>query len=110
MTVPQCISRSNARFLYWSFAQQLVHQASNGTTLEPQDLYASGTISGPESGMEGSLLELSWRGTRPLTLAETGETRTFLEDGDTVTFRAYAERGDRRIGFGELRNQVGDAA
>ena len=106
MTRPQVISRSNARHLYWSFAQLLAHQTSNGTNIEPGDLYASGTVSGPDEGTFGSLLELTWKGTRPLTMEETGETRTFLEDGDTVIMTGYAEGNGYRIGFGELRTTV----
>lgn len=106
MSRPQIIARSNARHLYWSFAQLLAHQTSNGTNIEPGDLYASGTISGPEEGTYGSLLELTWRGARPLTLEETGETRTFLEDGDTLIMSGYGQGDGYRIGFGELRTQV----
>ncbi len=106
MTNPQVISRSNARHLYWSFAQQLAHQTSNGTNSEAGDLYASGTISGPAEGSFGSLLELTWRGVKPITLTETGETRRFLECGDVVRFVGYCEGAGYRIGFGELVNQV----
>lgn len=102
MKRPQVICRSNAKHLYWSFAQQLAHQSSNGTGLEPSDLYASGTISGPEEGSFGSLLELSWRGTKPITMDESGETRTFLEDGDTLTMTGYGDGGSFRVGFGEV--------
>jgi len=110
MTKPQMICRSNTKHLYWSFAQQLAHQASNGTNLEPSDLYASGTISGPEEGTFGSMLELCWKGTKPLVLQETGETRTFIEDGDTVTMTGYCEGDGYRVGFGEVSNRVSPAA
>ncbi len=106
MTKPQVISTSNAKHLYWSFAQQLAHQASNGTPVEPGDLYGTGTISGPDEGTFGSLLELTWRGTKPITLDETGETRTFLEDGDTLTIRAWCQGDGFRIGFGEVSAKV----
>jgi len=106
MTKPQVISRTNARHLYWCFSQQLAHQTSNGTNTEPGDLYASGTISGPDEGSFGSLLELSWRGSKPLRMEETGEERTFLEDGDTVIITGWCERDGIRVGFGELRNTV----
>lgn len=102
----QKICTSNTRHLYWSMAQQLAHQTSNGTPVEFGDLYASGTISGPEEGSFGSMLELAWRGSKPLVLAETGETRTFLADGDVVTLRAYAEGDGYRVGFGECAGQV----
>lgn len=106
MTRPQVVSRTNAKHLYWSFAQQLAHQTSNGTPIEAADLYATGTISGPEEGSFGSLLELTWRGTKPITMEETGETRTFLEDGDEVIFRGFCEKDGLRIGFGECRGKI----
>lgn len=106
---PQLVCGSNMSHLYWSPAQQLAHQTSNGTPVEFGDLYASGTISGPEPGSEGSMLELSWRGQRPITIEETGETRTFLEDGDTVTMRAYAQGDGFRVGFGECSGTISPA-
>ena len=106
MARPQVISRSNARHLYWSFVQQLAHQTSNGTNTETGDLYASGTISGPEAGSFGSLLELTWRGRDKLHLEETGEDRTFLEDGDTVLFTGYGQAPGFRVGFGELSGTI----
>ncbi|MGV3614555.1 MAG: fumarylacetoacetase [Fimbriimonas sp.] len=106
MTRPQVLTRSNARHLYWSFAQLLTHQTSNGTNVEPGDLYASGTVSGPEDGSFGSLLELTWRGSKPIRLTETGEERTYLEDGDTVIMTGYCQGYGYRIGFGELRTTV----
>lgn len=106
MSKPQVVSRTNSRHLYWSFAQQLAHQTSNGTNTEPGDLYASGTISGPDEGTYGSLLELTWRGSKPIRMEETGEERTFLEDGDTVVISGYCQGDGYRIGFGELRNTV----
>jgi fumarylacetoacetase len=80
------VSRTNARTLYWSAAQQLAHATSNGCNVRPGDLYASGTISGPEPGTYGSLIELTWGGRDPIELHD-GSTRTFLEDGDTVVLR-----------------------
>lgn len=106
MTQPQVLSRSNAKYLYWSFVQQLAHQTSNGTNTEPGDLYGTGTISGPDEGTYGSLLELSWRGQRPIKMTETGEERTFLEDGDTVIITGYCQADGYRVGFGELRTTV----
>jgi fumarylacetoacetase len=106
MTKPQVVSRSNTKHLYWSFVQQLAHQSSNGTPIESADLYASGTISGETEDSFGSMLELCWRGTKPLTLAETGETRTFIEDGDIVTMTAWCERDGQRIGFGEVSTKI----
>ncbi|MDR3690096.1 MAG: fumarylacetoacetase [Fimbriimonas sp.] len=106
MSAPQVISRTNARELYWSFAQQLAHQTSNGTPTESGDLYASGTISGVEPGSFGSMLELAWRGQKPLVMQETGEERAFIEDGDVVSITGYCEGKGYRVGFGTLSNQV----
>ena len=99
------ISHTNARHLYWNMNQQLAHQTSNGCNLEVGDLYASGTISGPDPEAYGSLLELTWNGTKPLLLPD-GATRKYLEDGDSVIMLGHGERNGIRIGFGELRNQV----
>jgi fumarylacetoacetase len=99
------IARTSARALYYSPAQQLAHHAVCGCAMSPGDLLGSGTISGPARQERGSLLELSWGGREPLALA-TGETRTFLEDGDTVIFRGWAEGDGYRIGFGECRGTV----
>lgn len=106
MREPQIISETNFAEMYWSPAQQLAHQTVNGTRVERGDLYASGTISGPNPGSFGSLLELAWKGERPIRLEETGEERIFLEDGDTVIFQGWAGEGDRRVGFGELRARI----
>ncbi|HJP83959.1 MAG TPA: fumarylacetoacetase [Fimbriimonadaceae bacterium] len=106
MTKPQVISRSNTKYLYWSFAQQLAHQSSNGTPIEAADLYASGTISGEAPDNFGSMLELCWKGTKPITLTETGETRTFIADGDTLTMTAWCQGEGYRVGFGEVATQV----
>lgn len=100
------LSRVNFTRMYWTPAQLLAHHASNGCNLRPGDLVASGTVSGPDKESRGCLLELTWRGTEPVTLP-TGETRRFLEDGDEVTIRGYCEReGARRIGFGECRGAI----
>ena len=99
------ISRANFGLMYWSMAQQLTHHTSNGCNLEAGDLYASGTISGPTPDSLGSMLELAWRGTRPLHLPD-GSERKFLADGDTVTMRGFAEKDGVRIGFGEVRGTV----
>jgi len=103
------VSRSNLRDLYWSPAQLIAHHASNGCNLRPGDLIATGTISGVEEGSEGCLLEMKHRA-QPITLP-TGETRTFLEDGDEVIFRAWCHRpGLPRIGFGECTGRILSAA
>jgi fumarylacetoacetase len=105
-TPPMCLSRGRVADLYWTPAQMLAHHTSNGCNLQPGDLFASGTISGPTKESRGCMLELTWRGAEPLTLP-SGETRAFLEDGDEVIMRGYAEReGAARIGFGECRGTV----
>ncbi len=83
------VSRPPFASMYWTGAQMLAHMTVNGASLRTGDLFASGTVSGAEPGQRGSLLELSWNGTEPITLAD-GSTRTFLEDGDTVTISAVA--------------------
>jgi fumarylacetoacetase len=95
------VSRTNARGLYWTFPQQLAHATVNGAPARPGDLYASGTISGPEPGSMGSLIELTWGGRDPLQLAD-GSQRTFLEDGDTVVLRGRS--GD--ISLGEVAGTI----
>jgi fumarylacetoacetase len=103
---PAVISRTNFMEMYWTMAQQLAHVSSNGTPIRAGDLYASGTVSGSEEGSFGSLIELTANATRPITLP-SGETRTFLEDGDTVVLRGLcARKGLPRIGFGEVRGTI----
>jgi fumarylacetoacetase len=103
---PLSLSRSNLRDVYWTFAQMVAHHSSNGCNLRPGDLIASGTVSGPAKENRGSLIELTWRGTEPLTLP-SGEPRRFLETGDEVILRGHCERpGYARIGFGECRGVV----
>jgi fumarylacetoacetase len=95
------IARTNFRGMYWTVAQQLAHMTSNGSRIRPGDLFGTGTISGTEQGTQGSLIELTRRGAQPLGLPN-GETRGFLEDGDTAIIRGRAVRGSARIGFGEV--------
>ncbi len=103
---PHKLSQGNFKDMYWTFAQMLTHHASNGCNLQTGDLIASGTVSGPTKDSRGCLLELTWRGTEPITLP-TGETRAFLQDGDEVILRGWCERpGFRRIGLGECRGVV----
>jgi fumarylacetoacetase len=103
---PFLLSRSNMKDLYWTIAQMLTHHASNGCNLQPGDLMATGTVSGPEKNERGCLLELTWRGKEPIDLP-TGEQRRFLEDGDEIIMKGFCEReGFRRIGFGECRGRV----
>ena len=98
------VSRTNARDLYWTMPQQLAHATVNGASITTGDLFASGTISGPEPGSEGSLIELTWNGERPLELAD-GATRTFLEDGDEVVLRGRAGE----IELAEVRGTISPA-
>jgi fumarylacetoacetase len=99
------ISRSNAKNLYWNVCQQLAHQTVNGCNIQTGDIYASGTISGDTPDSYGSLLELTWNGSKPLRLPD-GSERRFLEDGDTVVFRGYGKREGVRIGFGECSGKI----
>ncbi|WP_284619387.1 fumarylacetoacetase [Aquabacterium humicola] len=102
----QKLMASNFRDSYWTLAQLITHHASNGCNLSSGDLLGSGTQSGPEAGQGGSLLELTSGGKQPLILAN-GETRSFLQDGDSVRLRAYGQRdGVRRIGFGDCEGTV----
>ncbi len=99
------IARTNYREMYYSAAQQLAHHATSGCPMNVGDLLGSGTISGPTKDSRGSLLELSWGGKEPITLAG-GETRSFLEDGDRLTLRGAAKGQGYRIGFGECAGKV----
>jgi len=99
------VCNSNFKYMYWTMSQQLAHHTVNGCNVRVGDMYGSGTISGPEKEMYGSMLELSWKGTKPVQLAN-GETRKFIQDGDTVIMKAYSEKDGLRIGFGECRSKV----
>jgi len=100
MKTPDVISQSNFRYMYWSMVQQLAHQTVTGCNIRPGDLYASGTISGPTEESCGSMLELAWKGTKPITLSSS-EKRTFLQDGDTVILSGYCQGDGYKIGLGE---------
>ncbi len=103
---PFQLSCTSFQNMYWTIAQMLTHHTSNGCNLRPGDLLASGTVSGPEPGSQGCLLEITQRGAHPIELP-TGETRSFLRDGDEVILRGYCEKpGYVRIGFGECRGIV----
>jgi fumarylacetoacetase len=102
----ECIvTRSNFKYMYWNMCQQLAHHTSNGCNVRIGDLMASGTISGPDPGSYGSMLELCWGGKKPLTLSD-GKLRSFIEDGDKVTMRGWAERDNKRVGFGDVYNRI----
>lgn len=103
---PLLLSRGNMKDLYWTLPQMLVHHSSTGCQMRPGDLIASGTISGASGGSEGCLMELTQGGQAPVILPD-GSTRSFLEDGDEVILKAYAEQNGRpRISFGECRGLV----
>lgn len=99
------VCRSNFRYMYWNICQQLAHHTVNGCNITTGDLYASGTISGPDTGSYGSMLELSWRGTKPITLSD-GSERKFINDNDTLIIRGSAEKDGLRIGFGECVTRI----
>ncbi len=99
------ICNSNFKFMYWNMHQQLAHHTINGCNINIGDMYGSGTISGPTPDSYGSMLELSWRGTKPLKLAD-GSERKFIQDKDTITMRGFASNGVSRIGFGECVTQI----
>lgn len=99
------VCTSNFRYMYWNIAQQLAHHTVNGCNINVGDMMASGTISGPTGDSFGSMLELSWKGTKPLLLDEGGE-RKFIQDGDSVIMKGYAEKNGIRIGFGEVEGKV----
>jgi fumarylacetoacetase len=100
------VSRPPFASMYWTSAQQLAHLTVNGASVRTGDLYASGTVSGPEPDQRGSFLELTWNGAEPIKLGD-GQLRTFLEDGDTVTLRAWAPGADGvRIGLGAVTGNI----
>jgi fumarylacetoacetase len=99
------ISRTNYKEMYYSSAQQLAHHTTSGCPMNPGDLLGSGTVSGPGKSERGALLELAWGGKEPITLSG-GETRSFLEDGDTVTLRGHAGGAEYRIGFGACSGRL----
>lgn len=105
MSEPRRICASNFKYLYWNVCQQLAHHSVNGCNLRSGDLLASGTISGPDPESYGSLLELTWRGTKPLQFPN-GETREFLMDGDRVIITGWCQGNGYRVGFGEVEGKI----
>ncbi len=99
------VSRSNFKYMYWNMVQQLAHHTVNGCNMKIGDLLASGTISGKDKTAYGSMLELSWAGSQPIQLND-GSSRSFLEDGDTVRLRGYAEKNGLRVGFGSVTTKI----
>lgn len=99
------VCRSNFKYMYWNMAQQLAHHTVNGCNIRCGDLMGSGTISGPTDDSYGSMLELAWKGTKPIPMND-GTERKFIQDYDTVIMRGYASTGTIRIGFGEVVTEV----
>jgi fumarylacetoacetase len=99
------ICKSNFKYMYWNVNQQLAHHTVNGCNIQVGDMYGSGTISGSTPDSYGSMLELAWKGTKPIKLSD-GTERKFVEDGDTVIMRGFAEKDGVRIGFGEVKTKV----
>ncbi|OFY87264.1 MAG: fumarylacetoacetase [Bacteroidetes bacterium RIFCSPLOWO2_12_FULL_35_15] len=99
------VSHSNYKFMYWNMEQQLAHHTVNGCNMNIGDMLASGTISGPTPESFGSMMEITWRGTKPLKLKD-GSERKFINDNDTVIIRGYSEKDGVRIGFGECKAMV----
>lgn len=99
------VSRSNFKYMYWSMAQQLTHHTVNGCPVNSGDMMGSGTISGATPDSYGSMLELTWKGEKPLKMAD-GTERKFINDNDTVIMRGYCEKDGTRIGFGEVSTKL----
>ena len=99
------VCNSNLKYMYWNMVQQLAHHTVNGCNINTGDLYGSGTISGKDENSYGSMLELAWMGTKPLQMKD-GSERKFINDGDTVTMRGYAEKDGKRVGFGEVSAKI----
>jgi fumarylacetoacetase len=99
------ICTSNFKYMYWNMAQQLAHHTVNGCNIRCGDLMGSGTISGPTPDSYGSMLELAWKGTKPIQLPD-GTERKFVQDYDTIIFRGFSVFNGIKIGFGEVRTQL----
>lgn len=99
------VGKSNYKYMYWNMNQQLAHHTINGCNIKNGDCMGSGTISGPEEGMYGSMLEISWKGTKSVPMAD-GTERKFLQDNDTVIMRGYSEKDGIRVGFGEVSTKI----
>lgn len=103
--VETIVSNTNFKYMYWNIYQQLAHHTINGCNINTGDLYGSGTISGPTENSYGSMLELTWKGTKPLKMKD-GSERKFINDGDTVILRGYCKNDKVRIGFGECKGKL----
>ena len=104
-SVETVVSKTNFKYMYWNMFQQLAHHTVNGCNVNIGDMMASGTISGKNTNSYGSMLELSWRGEKPVQLKEGG-SRKFIEDNDTVIIRGHCEKNGVRIGFGEVSTKL----
>jgi len=103
---PSVVCRSNFKYMYWTMLQQLTHHSITGCVMRPGDLLASGTISGEAEDSFGSMLELSWKGSKSIKLENSSDERKFLKDGDTVIISGFCEDGGKRIGFGSCSSKV----
>lgn len=99
------VCNSNIKYMYWTMKQQLAHHSVSGCNMQPGDLLGSGTISGKTPDSYGSMIELSWKGTKEVQVGE-GEVRKFLKDGDTVTMRGFCQGEGFRVGFGECTGKL----
>lgn len=99
------VSKSNYKYMYWNMNQQLAHHTINGCNIRVGDCMGSGTISGPNEGEFGSMLEITWKGTKPVKMLD-GTERKFIADNDTVIMRGYAEKNGVRVGFGEVSAKI----
>lgn len=102
---PLSVCKSNFKYLYWNICQQLAHHTVNGCNVRVGDLCGSGTISGPNAGSMGSMLEITWKGTKPIQMPD-GTERKFINDHDTVIMRGFCEKDGLHIGFGEVRTTI----
>ena len=102
---PTTVTKSNFKYMYWTMSQQLAHHTVNGCKVNSGDMMGSGTISGPTPDSYGSMLELTWRGEKPLKLKD-GSERKFIQDHETVTIRGFCEKSGVRIGFGEVSSKL----
>ncbi|MDP1620865.1 MAG: fumarylacetoacetase [Bacteroidales bacterium] len=99
------VCHSNFKYMYWNMVQQLAHQTVNGCNINVGDMYGSGTISGPTPNSFGSMLEIAWKGTKPVKMSD-GTERKFIHDNDTIIMRGYCEKDGLRIGFGEVATKI----
>ena len=102
---PGVVTNSNFKYMYWTMKQQLAHHSITGCPMQPGDLLGSGTISGPAPGSYGSMLEIAWKGTKPVAIGN-GETRKFIQDGDEVIMTGYCQGSGYRVGFGECTGSI----